>query len=137
MRIAPADVIPSVRPVQRVLSLFLVLILVGGHVACLQVVAWAGMFANRVQTRTVAEALASTVDGSAPCAMCRAVKALQDDVAVKTPLKVEKAVKKADGVPTRPGVMEQLLVVAERGFPDAMRVPAGWSCAPDVPPPRG
>lgn len=121
---------------RRALSLLLVLILAGGHVACLQVVAWAGMFANRVQTQTVAEALASTVDGSAPCAMCRMVKDLQDDVAVKTPLKVEKAVKKADGVPTRPEVVEEL-VVAELVFTEVLQVPAGWRVAPDVPPPRG
>lgn len=64
---------------RRLLSFVLVLALAGGHLACLQAVAWAGMFVDRVQTApTVAAALMATIDGSRPCCLCHAVEQLAD-----------------------------------------------------------
>lgn len=81
---------------KRLLSFLLVIALAGGHLACLQAVAWAGMFADRVQTApTVAAALASTIDGSRPCCLCQAVDQLADagKGAIDPP---EKQLKKAE-----------------------------------------
>ncbi len=64
----------------RFATFILALLLVSGHTAGLQLVAWSGMFIERVSTApTLMEAVASAVDGTRPCALCRAVAALQHD----------------------------------------------------------
>jgi len=56
--------------------LALILALVCGQSAGLQLVAWAGMLATRLTTTSVSEAVASTFDGSSPCALCCMAAAL-------------------------------------------------------------
>lgn len=65
---------------RRGLIFLLTLLLIGGHTAGLQVVAWSSMFAARVQTsRSVGEAFISTIDGSKPCRICHVVQQLDRD----------------------------------------------------------
>ncbi len=79
----------------RVVAIILALLLISGHTAGLQVVAWAGMFSDRLATAPSAmSALVSTLDGSRPCALCRAVSDLQD--ATDKPTGVLKVSKKPD-----------------------------------------
>ncbi len=65
--------------IRSLLLLGLVLIIAGGHVAALQLVAWGGMLACRVQERSLAEAVASTFSGDEPCALCKAARALDGE----------------------------------------------------------
>ena len=60
----------------RGLALLLAILLIGGHAAALQVVAWAGMLASRSQTMSWSTAVSSTFSGAAPCRVCRVVSAL-------------------------------------------------------------
>ena len=63
---------------RRCTALALMVMLVGGHVAGLQLVAWCSMFVARVASApTVCSAVVSTLDGSAPCALCRVVVAMR------------------------------------------------------------
>jgi hypothetical protein len=60
----------------RGLALLLAILLSGGHMAALQVVAWAGMLTSRTQTMSWSAAISSTFSGAAPCRVCRAVSVL-------------------------------------------------------------
>jgi hypothetical protein len=48
---------------------------IGLHWGFLQSVAWVGMVVNYSQDGTVGEALAKTLDGRHPCALCKAIAA--------------------------------------------------------------
>ena len=119
----------------RLLSFLLVLALAGGHLACLQGVAWVGMFIDRVQSApTVAAALTSTIDGSRPCGLCRIVERLAD--AGKGPVeppdkqlkKAEKSVIPVQELPTP--------AVSAWFHPDPLTaLPRTRSEAPETPPP--
>lgn len=83
----------------RIGTFILALLLVSGHTAGLQLVAWSGMFIDRMSTApTVMQALISTVDGTRPCALCRAVVDLQDH---DQPTGVLKTAKKPESIPVR------------------------------------
>ncbi len=61
----------------RIVALCLVILLVSGHTAALQVCAWASMFAERAPMMSLTTALCSTFDGSKPCQVCYAVRDLR------------------------------------------------------------
>ena len=52
----------------------LLLIACGGHVAVLQVTAWSSMLIQRAPEMGWDQAVTSTFDGTAPCAICQAVQ---------------------------------------------------------------
>lgn len=54
----------------RTAALALIAVLVIGHSAGLQAVAWIGMFIQRLPSQTISEALVSTLDGAHPCRLC-------------------------------------------------------------------
>jgi len=56
--------------------LLLVLTLVSGQTAGLQLVAWTGMLIARTQDQGWAVALRTTFDGNHPCCLCKVVKVL-------------------------------------------------------------
>ena len=60
----------------RWIVLLLAVVLVSGHAAGLQLIAWTGMAIERAQTMSVVDAVRSTFDGSRPCTICKAVDAL-------------------------------------------------------------
>lgn len=64
-------------PCRRVLSVLLVVSLVVGHVATLQLIAWTGMLIARTQTMSWSAAVTSTFSNQQPCPLCRVVRALQ------------------------------------------------------------
>jgi hypothetical protein len=64
--------------VLRCCCLVLALLISGGHLAVLQGVAWAGMIAARAPEQGLAAAVQS-LDGSAPCQLCRTVRGLDQD----------------------------------------------------------
>jgi hypothetical protein len=53
----------------------LLVILIGGHWAILQSVAWTGMLLHYSQNATIDEAWTKTFDGKHPCRLCKAVRA--------------------------------------------------------------
>lgn len=125
---------------RRALILVLSLLLVGGHTAGLQVVAWSSMFAARVQTaRNVGEAFISTIDGSKPCRLCKVVQQLDraGEAPGAMPDSVLKTVKKPQLSEPFP---VELLPVAEAGL--CIPAPAVVAFRPrlpadvEVPPPR-
>lgn len=74
----------------------LVGLLISGHAAGLQLVAWSGMFLDRLPSSPSAiAALWSAVDGTQPCALCRAVVQMQDQEQ-NLPDAVMKSVKKPE-----------------------------------------
>jgi hypothetical protein len=74
------------------LTLLLGLILSGGSLGFLQVVAWAGMIVSRAHSEPVAEAILTTVDGKHPCAICRFLQGnhLPDPLIVPNKLELTK-----------------------------------------------
>lgn len=64
---------------KRFLTLTLLLMLIGGHVAGLQLVAWSTMFVERVQYQGFYQAIEETLSGQYACRICKAVVQLQDD----------------------------------------------------------
>ena len=60
----------------RWIVLLLAVVLVSGHAAGLQLIAWTGMAFERAQTMSIADAVRSAFDGSRPCTICKAVDAL-------------------------------------------------------------
>ena len=57
------------------LVVFSLVLMVGGHWAILQSVAWVGMAFNFAQTAPLDVALKKTFDGKNPCSLCKAVDA--------------------------------------------------------------
>jgi hypothetical protein len=66
------------RPGLRCAAVLMALALVTGHAAGIQLIAWMGMFADRVQSQPVADAFASTFDGRHPCCLCHVARELGD-----------------------------------------------------------
>ena len=62
--------------IRRCAILALVAILAIGNSAGMQVVAWMSMIVDRVQTESIGEAIASTLQGVRPCALCKIAKVL-------------------------------------------------------------
>lgn len=84
-------------------AVILAIVLAGGHIAGLQVVAWTGMLLSRSASQGFERAMATTFDGQHPCSMCRAVSRLADaaprDAAGVPPAKPDAAVKPPDLAP--------------------------------------
>jgi hypothetical protein len=124
---------------RRACAILLACLLLSGHAAGLQLLAWASMFAARVGTApSISAALVSTVDGSDPCALCHAAAdlAVDQDPATK-PDPAGKLGKKPDGGQVRVVELPANLVVrAGHSWPQAMAEPL--SHIPDIepPPPR-
>ena len=59
---------------RSLLLTLLALRLLGGDLAVLQVAAWGGMIATRSAEQGLAAAVASTLDGEHPCALCLALQ---------------------------------------------------------------
>lgn len=120
----------------RWIALLLAVVLVSGHAAGLQLVAWTGMAMERAQTMPVVDAIYSALDGSRPCVICTAVDALI--AGTEKPQTPSPLVAKTDLAPavdlllTLPVVEPVALIAA-----DAVRPLRSW-CA-DVPtrPPQG
>jgi hypothetical protein len=91
-------------PLLRCAVLLLVALLAIGHAAGVQLIAWTCMFASRLPTTTVGQALSSTLDGSRPCGLCVVAESLatQEQAAPgtgnagKQPIKTVKTAKTPD-----------------------------------------
>ncbi len=120
----------------------LILALACGQSAGVQLVAWAGMLATRLTTTSVSEAVASTFDGSSPCALCSMAAALErnecdKDVPTGDPRLPTKVVKQDMLISSMPymdaaAVPQQLLdfSLVRQAVPQALAI------APELPPPR-
>jgi hypothetical protein len=64
------------RPLLRTGAVLLVLILMIGHSAGVQLIGWAGMLVSRTAERGLDFALKSTFSGNEPCAMCTLSKTI-------------------------------------------------------------
>lgn len=123
----------------RFTAFILALLLVSGHTAGLQLVAWSGMFVERVSSApTVMQAVASAVDGMRPCALCRAVTALQESqqddnhlpAALKVTKKPESVAMHGQWLPEPTWNFMGVLEVEQRRFADDEVVEV------ELPPPR-
>ncbi len=128
----------------RCTCLAVVLLLALGHSGGVQVIGWIGMFASRVQSASVGDALASTFDGKKPCAMCRAAKALAAaEAGEKTPALPDKPGKKT---PASSNLHIHLAELCELSLNQSLGwslvqclrcdLPFGFATEPPVPPPR-
>jgi hypothetical protein len=130
--------------IRRCGVLALVAILAIGNSAGIQAIAWVSMIVSRVQTETVGEAIASTLNGSRPCALCKIAKrlataedsALLGHFAGKAPLKQHPS-------PAMKWTMDEpwmlsVNVAAEQTvmWPTLCQVALSHSSAPPTPPPR-
>jgi hypothetical protein len=118
----------------------LILLVLAGNGALVQVLAWGAMIATRAPDMGWSAAVASTFGGQAPCRMCVVAQALRDGPA-------------ADALPTGPATKivptatlallpadPALLPVADRPIARLLmrsaRCPPGRCPAPEPPPPR-
>lgn len=123
----------------RACALMLVLLLVGGHTAALQLAGWAGMLAERTQSMALGTAVRTTFDGSSPCRICYAVRDLQQTTAVHAAGPVRKAaLPQPDFAPLVSVVLpEPSLPLTVLMNPAAWVVPGAWRADVPTPPPRG
>jgi len=115
----------------------LTLLLLGGHVGLIQVVAWASMLAERAPQQGLAAAARSTFDGSAPCPLCRMAKELRDDPQPAAPQPKPTSAKKApEQPPPTWALLDMAGTAVQRERPAAGLAPTGRMPAPEPPPPR-
>jgi hypothetical protein len=121
--------------------LLLALLLVLGHSAGVQALAWAGMLLERSAERPLHEAIRSTFDGSEPCAICHLAAdlrlaeqgaPLRDDrgPAIKT---VKNDFLPSGGLTILPAVPPQAWRPGAAALP---ALPLTRNPAPEPPPPR-
>jgi hypothetical protein len=104
--------------VRSAIALVLAVALLGGHLAALQAVGWAGMLIERMPSRGVVAAVTSTFSGAEPCDVCTVVQDARDRDRAPS------------GVPTVCTVLPARPRPADTGA-------SGLRPAPDLPPPRG
>ncbi len=121
---------------RRPLALLLVLILVGGNAAVVQVIGWGSMLFERVQRMDLEAAVSSTFDGSAPCVMCRAAERLDGVGSPTAPSDPGKLIKKIDAVPVliRAPIIDDIPVRLS-AWPEVAEM-GGIEPHPEPPPPR-
>ena len=114
--------------------LLLAVLLISGHTAGLQVVAWIGMTVERAQTMPFAEALRSSLDGSQPCGICRAVV----DLAGEAPQAPTVVQPKPDAVPQDlPVAVIAPSLLTSLPVPEPLRFLREWRGDVPTPPPQG
>ncbi|MBN8526045.1 MAG: hypothetical protein J0M02_11980 [Planctomycetes bacterium] len=125
-------------PRRRCAVCCLVLFLIVGNAAVVQVVAWAGMIAVRSAESGVAAAVASTFSGAAPCRLCRAAAAMERPQGIGTGgEQVLQKLKKIDAGPAGASQPEPVADVAsELVGADVVAACDASRPAPEPPPPR-
>jgi len=121
------------------MALFVALWLSGGQTMVLQVTAWSGMIVTRTIESGVKDALATTFDGKHPCALCTAIKDVQQDKQdpkAPAPLKTVGKLKIDASLALHASALVPYDVVAEITWPDMILVGASCDLDPPVPPPR-
>lgn len=126
---------PAMRP-PRWIALVLAVVLVSGHAAGLQLIAWTGMAIERAQTMSVMDAVCSALDGSRPCTICTAVDVLT--ASTDKPQAPSSIVVKPDLAPAvdllfRLPAIEPVAL----SFVDSMRPLPSWRADVPTPPPQG
>ena len=118
-------------------ALALALLLLFGHSAGLQVIAWTGMFIGRAPVMGVVAASVSTFGGQAPCGLCKAIRnADQVQATGTTKVVLGDVVKKPDLVPPMPH-----LLLADQGMAETPVIHANGALigrqldGPEPPPP--
>jgi hypothetical protein len=119
----------------RLGKLFVVISLVAtlmAHWALLQTVAWTGMLACNLETRSLHDAVTMTFDGQHPCPLCRAIAAAKKSEQ-KSQITFEQ--QKLDFPPVDGGLV---LIAPSRVEIDSPNTFAGTvPQKPPTPPPRG
>jgi hypothetical protein len=128
---------------RRICAIILACLLISGHAAGLQVLAWTGMFADNLARMTVTEAFDATFSPKPTCRICRAVAVIQTDlIQVNAGVKKEPATFKATPKP-------DLSVAIDLVLPSSVpahtrhqrwadwRLPRDMGEQPPVPPPQG
>jgi len=124
---------------RRCAALALILLLLGGNAAVVQMVGWAGMLAERAGRMGWNAAVESTFSGSERCAMCHAAAALRDEGDPGSP--VPEATKQLDKLPSAPPHAQPCLDLSgSDGQPSRLPAtacrPGEYRPAPQPPPPR-
>jgi hypothetical protein len=116
----------------KTFAAFLLIAIMGGHMAFLQTVAWTAMLADNLQSSSLPMALERTFDGKHPCPLCMAIAA------------AKKSQKKNDVTPQMrklefPPASENFVLIAPGSF-EILKVADTFADAinlqPPVPPPR-
>jgi hypothetical protein len=128
---------------RRACAIILACLLLSGHAAGLQVLAWTGMFADNLARMTVTEALDATFNPKPTCRICRAVAVIRADVS-QVDAGVQKAPSsiKATPKPDLSVAMDLILpspVSAHTRYQRSAnwRLPPDMGVEPPVPPPQG
>lgn len=88
---------------RRFIAFMLAAVLLGGHWAALQSIAWAGMLVARLQVMSVKKAIETTFDGDHPCSMCKAIKKAKSS---------EQEQQKQDATPSDPVRLPQAILAS-------------------------
>ena len=121
--------------VRSAIALVLAVALLGGHLAALQAVGWAGMLIERMPSRGVVAAVTSTFSGAEPCDVCTVVQDARDRDRAPSGVPTVQ-VKKMEAV-VEPWLLPQPAYTVLQARPrPADTGAAGLRPAPDLPPPR-
>jgi hypothetical protein len=116
------------------LALCAALMLIGGHWAALQLVAWTGMLWTYSSTGSLVTAVEKTFDGQHPCDLCKTISKGRSEEE-RAPAQALVQVAKIDAV------LAVEFVISEPGFATVFWLPVEGSGvlrleSPPVPPPR-
>lgn len=117
----------------RIIAATLLALFLGVHWFALQSVGWASMLVSRSQTAGWQEAVRTTFDGEHPCEVCKLVSAGRK--AEKQPVVEFKVTKIEAGVPSDQVSIPEPPAVGRVAVAIVL-VPASFSAAPTLPPPR-
>jgi hypothetical protein len=131
------------KPHRRHLALLMSLLLISGHSAGLQVLAWGGMFVDNLGRMSVAQALQRAVAPATPCRICRVIAVLRTDQNLEDGGRTNApATMKAIPKPDLSVAMDLILpasapVHTRRSCLVDWRLPPDVGDQPPVPPPQG
>ena len=124
------------RNISRLAAIIAVLVLCGGHLATLQVVAWTGMVVSYSARDGFVAGVKNTFDGEHPCSLCKAVKKGQQQEEQK-PASVQSRVQKIEALALSPRPLPLVREASLISFWQGMEISVEARMErPPVPPPR-
>jgi hypothetical protein len=126
---------------RRFFAIGIVLLLVAGHSAGLQVLAWSAMVISRSQDMPFTQAVTSVLEGKRPCVICRALDQDTGSKLTRVPQRGEPLGKSIVKAPDfqRPAPLELVTISAGEfimQWDSSGTCPVGWVGTVPTPPPR-
>jgi hypothetical protein len=125
------------RPDRLLMTLLLGVVLAGGHLGLLRMVAWSSMLIDRCSSQPLAVAISTTFDGEHPCRLCEEISRHDGDQdADQDQPTITVKIAKIIGLITDRWLQPPTNVVAGRFLVPEARLGVGITLQPPVPPPR-